>query len=467
MTDARAILALVRRYGRTTTSFQVLEPGYRYETFGDDACVAYVDTGRAWVAAGAPLCDEARAAEIAAAFVARAREHRRRAVFFATETPLGELSQLLVGQQPVFDPRQWAEATRGVRSVREQIRRARAKGVVVTRIEPGSMRAAVDALVARWLGTRSLAPMGFLVHLELEAFAPERRQYVARSGDAIVGFLGLVPVYGRGGWFFEDLVRDPAAPNGTMELLVDVAMRDLATDGVGYATFGLAPLHGSVDPWLRRARAWGRSLYDFEGLRAFKQKLRPASWSPVHLAHPPDVPPWLAVLDALSAFSRRGLVRFGIATLLRGPDVVLRALALLLVPWTIALASIDVAHWFPSPAVRNAWVAFDLVLAASVLALATRWRGWLATALATAITADAVVTLGEAIGWNAPRVHTMGDVLVLAIAVGAPSLAALVLWRARARHAGLLTSSPSPRSGGGASSPDSWSRSRAASRSAS
>ena len=58
--DAHArVSALVRRYGWNATSFQVLEPGYRYFFHGPDAAVAYVDTGRAWVAAGAPAATHA------------------------------------------------------------------------------------------------------------------------------------------------------------------------------------------------------------------------------------------------------------------------------------------------------------------------------------------------------------------------------------------------------------------------
>ena len=52
---ARA-LQLLKRYGWNATSFQVLEPGvcYWFDP-AREACVAYVDTGRAWVVAGAPI----------------------------------------------------------------------------------------------------------------------------------------------------------------------------------------------------------------------------------------------------------------------------------------------------------------------------------------------------------------------------------------------------------------------------
>ena len=72
--DERAhVLELVRRFGFGATSFQVLEPGYRYFFPDREACVAYIDTGRAWVAAGAPLAAEARFAGVVGGV------HRRRA----------------------------------------------------------------------------------------------------------------------------------------------------------------------------------------------------------------------------------------------------------------------------------------------------------------------------------------------------------------------------------------------------
>ena len=58
--ESAHVLELVRRFGSGVTSFQVLEPGYRYFFPDSEACVAYIDTGRAWVAAGAPLAAEAR-----------------------------------------------------------------------------------------------------------------------------------------------------------------------------------------------------------------------------------------------------------------------------------------------------------------------------------------------------------------------------------------------------------------------
>jgi phosphatidylglycerol lysyltransferase len=321
------LLALLARYGWNATSFQTLEPGLRYWFDGDDACVAYADTGGAWVVAGAPVAARERLGEVADRFVALARRRRKRACFFAVEPRFVEasgLAHLRVGEQPVWAPARWADALAASRGLREQLRRARAKGVRVRAAsaaeagDPSSpLRASLEALAARWLASRGMAPMGFLVALEPFSFAAERRYFVAELGGRPVAMLVAVPVYARRGWFFEDLVRDPEAPNGSAELLVDAAMRAASAEGSPYVTLGLAPLAGPLPRGLLLARAWGKALYDFEGVRAFKAKLRPAAWDPIYLAHPPGSSGAVALYDTLRAFARGGLLRFGLATLRR------------------------------------------------------------------------------------------------------------------------------------------------------
>jgi phosphatidylglycerol lysyltransferase len=113
-------------------------------------------------------------------------------------------------------------------------------------------------------------------------------------------------------------------------------------------TLGLAPLAGQVVPALRLARSAGSVLFDFEGLRAFKARLRPTRWRPIHLVYPPGQGAVRTLLDVLEAFARSHLLKFGLRTLLRGPTVVVRLLALLLVPWTLLLAFAEGWHSRPS-----------------------------------------------------------------------------------------------------------------------
>ena len=369
------VLALLRLHGYNATSFQVLEGGFSYWFQGEGACVAFVDTGRAWVAAGAPIASEPDLTEVARQFVAAAAAAGRRACFFATEPRFADapgFQHLLIGEQPVYDPRDWPETLRKTSSLREQLRRARAKGVRVSLAAASELargaplRRSIEALIATWQGTKAMPPMGFLVRVDPFGFAAERRLFVARVGEGdaavLVGFAAVIPVYARRGWFLEDLIRAPSAPNGTTELLVDAAMQEAARLGSDYLTLGLSPLAGDVSSLLGLARRYSAPLYDFAGLRAFKAKFRPREWSPIRLSHPLGHSAVAAVYDSLRAFARRGLFRYGLETLLRGPDVVVRTLAWLLVPWTLLLASLDGARWFPELWTKWAWVGFDLAL---------------------------------------------------------------------------------------------------------
>jgi len=242
---------------------------------------------------------------------------------------------------------------------------------------------------------------------------------------------GVVPVSARPGWFIEDLVRDPSAPNGTAELLIDGVMRWAGGQGCRWLTLGLAPLAGDVSPLLRAARGSGRLLYDFKGLRSYKAKLEPEQWVPIFLAYPPTQSGWRAVLDALGAFTRTGFWSFGWRTLTRGPIVVVRALTLLLLPWTALLALAPTAIWFGSAWLKWSWITFDLLVAAGLFRFLNKRSTVSLTPLAAAVTLDAVLTPLQAVLWNLPRARSLVDYALIALGCLAPLLASIVLWGAR------------------------------------
>ncbi|MFO0672886.1 MAG: DUF2156 domain-containing protein [Polyangiaceae bacterium] len=454
-------MALLQRHGWNATSFQILERGFSY-WFDDvvEACVAYVDTGAAWVAAGAPIAAPVDLVGVARRFLRASSACARRACFFAVEDRLigaGGLESMPIGEAPSWDPSRWEDTLRDARRLREQLRRARAKGVRA-RVVPaselvdpsGTLRREVEVLVARWLASRRMAPMGFLTDVQIFDFVEERRCIAAERDGELVGLLVAVPVYARDGWLFEDFLRSPDAPNGTVELLIDTAMGCVAAEGSRYVTLGLAPLAGELRPWLRLVRSFAAALYDFDGLHRFKQRLRPDAWASIHLAWPEGQSGNLALLDSLAAFTMRGrdghdrasFVRYGVETLVHAPAFGVRLLGTLLVTWTVALALAPTAPFFPSRAVQMAWVVWDVVLAAAMMSLATRWRSGLARALAVGTSIDAALTLVQALAYDAPRVRTMREVLALIVACAGPILATSLLWGAI--HAPRTTTRQAP-----------------------
>lgn len=311
---------LLRRHGWHPTSFQILDGDYRY-WFSEDAVIAYVDTGRALIVAGAPICPPEGIADVAGRFVAGAERRGRAVAFFGVHGCfLGRtgLPAIPIGESLFWDPRAWPDVLRGTSSLRAQLRRGLAKGVrvelLVDRIEP--LRPTLEALQSRWLEAQPMAQLAFLstpASLR-DAFTGDRTFLVAWLGRRPVGYLCLSPIHARRGVLVQDWVRDPSAPNGTTDLLLDAAFRWAAHAGLRYASLGLSPLAGVASPWLRVARVVGRPLFDFEGLHAFKARLRPQGSEPAFLALAGASPAAL-IIESLRVFAGGSLAIFGAATL--------------------------------------------------------------------------------------------------------------------------------------------------------
>ncbi|MCA9546255.1 MAG: DUF2156 domain-containing protein, partial [Myxococcales bacterium] len=207
--DRAQVLALLATGGVGPTCFQALERGlsHWFDPAGDGA-VAYVPAGRWWVAAGCPIAPPARQGAVGAAFVSAARARGRRAVFFGVEASFLQAlaaagvahDALQVAEQPDWDPRAYHTQGPSRRSLRAQVRRAANKGVVVRRIgadelarRPGSLRAEIEWVLDRWLASRRMSVMRFMVDLEPFTFPEARRYYLAEQGDRAVGFLAAVP----------------------------------------------------------------------------------------------------------------------------------------------------------------------------------------------------------------------------------------------------------------------------------
>jgi phosphatidylglycerol lysyltransferase len=227
---------------------------------------------------------------------------RRRVCYFGAEDRLESLltgdrlhSKVLLGAQPSWNPAHWADIVARKASLRAQLNRSRNKGVTVTLMpsEEATGHPELERVLREWLATRGLPPMHFLVEPDTLRRLVDRRVFVARLGTGeIAAFLVASPAPARRGWLIEQFVRGRKAPNGTIELLLDAAVRGLASEGYAYVTLGLAPLsrHGlrpEENPWwlrllLRWVRAHGRRFYNFEGLDNFKAKFQPERWEPVY-----------------------------------------------------------------------------------------------------------------------------------------------------------------------------------------
>lgn len=302
---------LVLTYGWNSTSFQIVNPGIK-RWFSDDgkAVVGYIPVGGYRVVAGAPVCEKALLPEIIDRFESDSQRNDQKVCYFCAERRLETAingspthSRFLIGAQPAWDPASWPSIVSEYRSLRAQLNRSRNKGVAVT--EWPTERAASDERLRnclhRWLDSKGLPPLHFMVEPETLGRLEHRRIFVAECKGQVVGFLTLSPISRRDGWLFEQFPHTPGAPNGTVELMIDSAMRTIANDGCRLATLGLSPLskRAKIDEveepfWLKLILGWlrkhGQRFYNFDGLDAFKAKLKPNEWEPVFaIANEPNV----------------------------------------------------------------------------------------------------------------------------------------------------------------------------------
>ncbi len=426
----------LRQGAREAVSLAALLPSIQKKLL-NGAAIAFVDVAGACVWAGRPVALDGIPRTQLQPLPSRAQN----LVIFGGELAEGEPvppDAYVVGEQPWWEPQTWPQTLRRSRSLRAQLRRAINKGVQIRR--PGRetletaqpRRAEIDELISQWLRARHMPPLSFVATVAPFDIVGERQVLVAELGSTVVGALFAYPIGTTGRWIINHIVRSTLAPNGTAELLVDGAMRALTLEGATAVTLGLCPLAGRVGWPLRVVRRLSRGLFDFRGLHAFKAKLCPNRWQRVLLEHP-DQTATLGTIRALRAFAGGSLLSFAFRTVLRGPPALLRAVALLLIPWSFGLAHPAAAHFFPRAWLARAWIPFDLAVAAALFWLARRVsrrhpRSWLHPLLATIITADALLTVLQALTWNFTRLSGALDVALVGMACIAPSTVSVVLW---------------------------------------
>lgn len=140
---------------------------------------------------------------------------------------------------------------------------------------------------------------------------------IARYGERIVAFVSVQITDQRIDSVVDLMRYVPDAPKGTMDFLFAQTLAQLQS--LGYQSFGLgmAPMSGMIDHplasrWHRFGRllfAHGEQFYNFQGLRAFKEKFAP-EWEPRYLVAPGGLGPFLALADiaALVAGGFKGVI---------------------------------------------------------------------------------------------------------------------------------------------------------------
>ena len=310
------LLRLHTLYGYNAHSLVSIAPGAEMWSTPDiDGAIIYGEFGRVYLAAGDPLAQPDDTGELARQFAAYARKRNRVVAFvptsaqFARTVAPSDFSAVKVGAAPYFDLPNWNPRGDCAKKLRAGINQARRAGVdfEVTTDLSDAFKGETAELCIQWLGSRTAATtFGWLVALDPFMHAEHKKYFAARVNGKLIGFLAASPIPARKGWYLEDVISEPNAPQGTATLLVVEALKHLKAEGAALATLGTAPLatdgandipieHRFSARTLDMASRHLGGFYNFEGLRRFKGKFVPSWWeseyalAPRGVAMPPRV----------------------------------------------------------------------------------------------------------------------------------------------------------------------------------
>lgn len=196
-------------------------------------------------------------------------------------------------------------------SLRHSINRARREGAAFALLEQpldAATWAQLRAVSDSWLAERHVAEKGFSLGSYNEAYLRRSAVAVIRVRQQIVAFASLMPDYGSRTVMSVDLMRhQPEAPPGTMDLLFVELILHAGTQGYQYFNLGMAPLGGvgetryarAGERIARLAYEYGNRLYNYKGLRSFKDKYHP-EWRSAYLAYPVLTPLPILLLDTMA-----------------------------------------------------------------------------------------------------------------------------------------------------------------------
>ncbi len=282
--------------------------------------------GRRWVAFGDPIGNPAEFPALCWAFIDLARRANGQPLFYEVgpenlpifvEMGLGLHK---VGEEAIVLLPDFSLSGSSFKSMRAAYNKRLREGLSMEITMPPHSPALIEELRVisdSWLGGKSGREKGFSVG----RFDPDYLNrfpiaQVRREGQ-ILAFANIMAP-GDGRQISIDLMRYlPEEASGMMEFLFLSLLEHFRDMGAAEFSLGVAPLSGlstrSVERlWNRFGRfiyRHGGAFYNFEGLRAFKQKFRP-EWRPRYIAVPPGLSPTRAMADValLIAGGPRGLI---------------------------------------------------------------------------------------------------------------------------------------------------------------
>jgi phosphatidylglycerol lysyltransferase len=203
-----------------------------------------------------------------------------------------DLSAFCVGEDFIFDVSTYSPKGERAKPARWARNRAIRSGVSVKEYDPcklpdPALEAAFEAVAKRWMKkTTRFTP--HLIDLNIFENRLCKRYFYAEVGGTPVAMISCLPIFGRQGYLLEDVIRDPAAPYGSIEYITLTILDSLKNDGWKMATFGISPrldangLRGTSRIFIKTGMWFADRMFRLHQLHHFRKKFHATYTEPFY-----------------------------------------------------------------------------------------------------------------------------------------------------------------------------------------
>jgi len=278
-----------------------------------DAFIMYGRRGRSWIALFDPVGPRSawtelvwRFAEMAAASEGRVAFYHVRPECLTLYLDYG-LRVIKLGEEALLPLDRFSLKGPRLANLRNSVSRGERDGLSVEIVGTERLPALIPELARiseAWLRSNRAHEKAFSLGAFQPGYVARQTVAVVRQANRLVAFATLMLTERRTEVMVDLMRLLPEAPRATMDYLFVRLIEHFKREGYGSFSLGMAPLaglaaHPLASGWHRVGHLLyrhGEHFYNFQGLRAFKDKFDPV-WQPRYFAGPSGLGTYLALAD--------------------------------------------------------------------------------------------------------------------------------------------------------------------------
>ncbi len=292
-----SLLKAISHYGNQTSSF-VTAYSHFQSYWNEYGLIRFQSRGSYRVCANEPLSSTRDQVSLYQSFVQESEESE----LIPLMTPVGDrLAQELslagfgcvqIGAEPIFEldsylkkePLSFLPMARSLKRRGYQVEMKDFDGLTVLQ------KKSLEQMTEQWK-ERLGAPLGFLNEIDPFQLSEYKKIFILTLGKRVHAFITAVPIFPENAYYLMDVIRAPHARNGSSELLIIEAMKQLHNLGIEQVRLGMSPL-ALIEKKDIKTRFLDlvfqkiQSGYAFKNHFRYKNKFRPSRWDPKYLIFP-------------------------------------------------------------------------------------------------------------------------------------------------------------------------------------